>query len=877
MVKAESITDSDVRRAALDPASSFIVQAPAGSGKTGLLIKRFLKLLGFVEAPEEILAITFTRKAAGEMRSRIIDAFTLAASGETSQSEYERELQELAKKALERDKLKGWALRENPMRLKVYTIDALSLSLAHLTPVLSGLGRLPGLTEKAGDFYKKAARRTVMLVEDEGKDGEAVRDALAHMDNSVLALEARVETMLAKRDQWLRHMSDQSGDMKVWDREAREGLEETITDIVEPPLHALQMALTKEKVERIIKAARFAAYNIGEGSPAAIVGAFEKAPGTRAENLSVWKSVADFLLTKDGLRSPRGVNSKIGFPATDKSEESKVAREDFKSLLEELSGEEGVESLLKVIRRLPEARINAEDWEILLSLLHILPVAGRELKKVFAYSGEVDFTEVSLSALSSLGSELDPTDLMLALDMKLKHILVDEYQDTSRTQLNLLEKLTCGWTVGDGRSLFLVGDPMQSIYLFREAEVGLFLDARKSGIGSVDLKPLTLECNFRSDEKIIDWVNETFSKAFPAEEDRMLGAMRYSPSVFSAASTSDAPGVEVRLFNERSDKGETQEIVELLKSRLKGESVAVLGRSRAHLIGIAEALREASVDYKTKDLVPLEERPVVGDLLSLLNAISNPTDRIAWLSVLRGPLAGLMLKDILRLSFGDYESAVIELIRDDERLSALSSDGQERLKRTATVLEKALKMRGRVTARALVEGAWMELGGPASLTGEDALSDAEAFFDMVERSALLFEMPSPEVMKAELEKLYATHRGADDCRVELMTMHKAKGLEFNHVILPGLGRHPGQDDKEMLIWLERNAGRAEEKGTGLLIAPMTAKSSAKRVDGLYEYIAYLKKEKQKCEMVRLFYVAATRAKKGLYLFGHANRVIFNAL
>src|SRR5690348_9013317 len=113
------------RRRALDPAHSFIVQAPAGSGKTGLLIQRYLKLLACANEPEEIVAITFTRKAAGEMRERVIGAFAQAGSkldpSILAETEYEKLTRELAEAAARRDTEAGWRLAENPARLRIQT------------------------------------------------------------------------------------------------------------------------------------------------------------------------------------------------------------------------------------------------------------------------------------------------------------------------------------------------------------------------------------------------------------------------------------------------------------------------------------------------------------------------------------------------------------------------------------------------------------------------------------------------------------------------------------------------------------------------------------------------------------------------------------
>ncbi len=164
MIDPSIIADAAYRSEALDLRRSFIVQAPAGSGKTSLLTQRYLTLLAHVNHPEEIIAITFTRKAAAEMRNRIIEALNtvrLAANKAPPDAEHERHTWELAKAALARDGQCGWNLLTHPARLHVHTIDALCNALTRQMPVLSNLGAAPITTTDMADLYREAARETL--------------------------------------------------------------------------------------------------------------------------------------------------------------------------------------------------------------------------------------------------------------------------------------------------------------------------------------------------------------------------------------------------------------------------------------------------------------------------------------------------------------------------------------------------------------------------------------------------------------------------------------------------------------------------------------------------------------------------------------------
>lgn len=187
--KMNNIADSQQRNVALNPEQSFIVRAPAGSGKTELLIRRFLRLLSGVESPEEIIAITFTRKAAAEMRGRIIAALdqarNLSRIGETPEDEYQKETYQLAIEVLKQDEAQQWQLQDNPGRLRIQTIDSLCSGITRQMPVLSQLGAQPETLDDASELYLQAAERTILEVESGETWSDAVAELLEHLDNDL--------------------------------------------------------------------------------------------------------------------------------------------------------------------------------------------------------------------------------------------------------------------------------------------------------------------------------------------------------------------------------------------------------------------------------------------------------------------------------------------------------------------------------------------------------------------------------------------------------------------------------------------------------------------------------------------------------------------
>ena len=901
--------DWRARLEALDPSRSFIVQAPAGSGKTELLIQRYLVLLSRVGSPEEIAAITFTRKAAAEMRRRVLESLAAARAEERPAEPHRALTWEHARAALERDRALGWRLEENSARLRIQTIDALCASLTRQMPVLAAFGAQPRSVEDAEPHYREAARATLALLEDKGKAAEDVAKLLAHLDNDLGVAEDLLAGMLRKRDHWIRYVGGLRGG------NARAALEAALAAVRrESTARARELLLAcvaraggEDAAGELLALARYAAENLAaedSESPIRDCADLGALPGAAEGDLYAWLGLGELLLTaRDEWR--RKADVRIGFPAgADKA--GKAAAKEWKerhaALLARFAGDDALREALAGLRRLPPARYSEAQWDALGAIADLLPLAVAELKLVFASRGEADFVEIAQGALAALGEPDAPTDLLLSLDYRIHHILVDEFQDTSFTQFELLEKLTAGWQGegGDGRTLFLVGDPMQSIYRFREAEVGLFLRARQRGIGQVALAPLTLSANFRSQADIVDWVNRAFEQVMPQAENIAAGAVPYSPSEPVHPAENDA--VRVHAFFDGDAQGEAEQVAALVEAAQAEDpegSVAVLVRNRSHLERILPRLKERGLRFRAIEIEPLGHRQVVQDLLALTRALAHPADRLAWLAVLRAPWCGLTLADLCALVcapppvaagsagaagkiqqdlFAEHgaqqgttanpfvgidKRTIWELVCDDARLARLGAEGRARIERVRSVLAHAVAERLRGSLRERVEAAWLALGGPACVEDDTDLEDAEIYLDYLEDSGEAGEVAELAALEEGVAKLYALpdlHAGE---RLQIMTIHKAKGLEFDTVILPGLGGLSGRDRRALFIWMERVA--AGEGDSQLLLAPINPTGSDK--DPIYEYIREFDKDKTGHENGRLLYVAATRARKHLHLLG----------
>jgi ATP-dependent exoDNAse (exonuclease V) beta subunit len=858
--ESSSPPDGAARKAALDATRSFIVQAPAGSGKTELLIQRCLALLANVERPEAIVAMTFTRKAAAEIRERIIKALREADGGVAPDLPHRALTFGLARAALERDAALGWELVAHPARLQVHTIDALCATWMRQAPMAVKLGTMPRMIERAEALHLQAARGEL----DAAGDSAAWQRLLDYLDNDAERLTRLLAEMLARRDQWLRHVM--GGDAAA----LRARLENALAIEIADRLEAVAALLPAAETRELLDLARYAAAHLSLSDSAHPLAAWAQRgvlPDARAESLADWRSLADWMLTKNG-DFYAAIRTTQGFPARGNARDGDASgreapKQAMNGLLRRLATVPGLADALHGIRQLPPPRYDESAWAFIEALLEVLPRTAARLKVVFAEAGAIDFIEASQIALQALGDPDAPSDLLLRLDMRIEHLLVDEFQDTSLAQYELIERLVAGWTPGDRRTLFVVGDPMQSVYGFREADVELYLDAqRQRRLGEVALEPLLLQSNFRTQCDLVAWVNRVFARTVAASP-RPAG----SAVAFGAATPAlpAGPPPAATLEGCTGKQEEAAKVVAHVRAALGdgAREVAVLVRKRGDLAEILPALRSAGIAFAAVDLDRMADRQIILDLVSLTHALIQPDDRLAWLALLRTPWCGLILPDVFAF---DGEAAAQSLCEAIVSLHAgcramppgMSVDGSRRLRRLAAAIAPAIADRGRWPLATAVRGAWLALGGPACIAEPSDLDSAERFFALLAEHAPGSDLSDWNGFLDALDMTFVETGAGGDAKVRIMTLHRAKGLEFDVVVMPGLAEPPGSGAPQLLRWRRRP--------TGLLLAPIGARHvDLAGQDPLYLYLTKLAAGEEAAELIRLLYVGCTRARKRLHL------------
>lgn len=926
--------DEQARAQALDTQDSYIVQAPAGSGKTELLTQRLLALLGEVERPEQILAITFTRKAAGEMRDRVLLRLREAAEDPGTLESPVKALgsappsgASLAQRALANARARGWRLLETPVRLRIQTIDAFCREIVSANPLLAAWNPQRAPEEDCSPLYLAAAGDILRRAAEENPLGKALRLLLRHVDNEAHTLRKGLAELLSRREQWLATLLPQGkaltagtrteleAQMATWLREKRSAC-----------AAALQQALGQAGCSELVRLAQAAGRRIhASGEDTARSPATQRVaalrsltgtalPGVEDANARLWAGLAELLLTKTTSWRKK-VDKRLGFPPDLKQE-----KQCFREILETLAAADPQQELAEAwgaLREPVQSRFGEDEWNFLVALARVLQGAVEALSMRFAQAGRTDFSAFHLAACRALSR---------GAQANLRHVLMDEFQDCSRGQFLLLEALLRPWRRGDGNTLFLVGDPMQSIYRFRQVELRYFFRAQEQGIGPVRLHALALRVNRRAQAPLVQHLNALFGAQASTAPTRLSQLHEPALPLCPRLETHD-PALETlwtvapaKKGREQSSKAEQNtgaedlESTELLRQReaervgqriveLRAahpeDSIALLCRARTHLPHILQALHRHGVPCQGVELEALDTCQPALDAYALLCAWWNPADRAAWLAVLRAPWCGLRLSELLQIATDSTLPASLtipERLGEAKLLEALSEPSAARCRCVREAFQRAWAQQERQSMRRSIEGLWIALGGPAGLRPEEQCH-MERFFQLLEEpqegeedlpQRILRRMnkasdgeSSSSTGPAQDASAQASAGPVSANPVQVMTIHRAKGLEFDLVVLPALERQGRRESTDLLHLLESDSGTlvthaakrsstlpyegsaAEDSAAEDSAAEDSAAAADKNAEAKRKLLKTEHLRAEHAELQRLLYVGCTRARKRL--------------
>jgi len=863
MTKAVQVLDQDARNIAQDPEKSCIVQAPAGSGKTTLLAQRYVRLLATVQQPESILAITFTRKAAAEMRERVLQELADPES-------------EIGAAATAHAHTQGWQIEKYPSRLRIQTIDSFATSLVNQLPITSPLQQTK-ICAHPEDYYHQAVARVLRRAAENSPDDSAIitSDLLSTFFGNNVQVHNLLVTMLRRREQWqfmlMERLASSSGNELI----------AAIADGIEA-LHAsaladLKASLPPSLAEKLKTFAVHAADNLDD-----------QTPFSELTEIEQWRFIADNLLLK--------ADSKIGEPSLRKTVtrtqgfpdgKKNPVRMELLELLADIAAhaENYLKSLtdLTTIRVLPRLEAIELDRNRLALVGAVLFNCVNELNQLFNERGEVDFNQITIAAITALGTEDAPSDLALSLDYRINHLLIDEFQDTSRAQHELFSRLIREWTPDDDNTFFAVGDPMQSIYRFRNAEVSLFLEVCEQGMSALPLEHLRLTTNFRSSDSMISWFNQVFGHLLGHTDDPTLGAISYAQATSPRDELEQLSQEQLvsKLQLSTSIAQQNEQVIEHIRQLAQTSSypnIAILLRNRAPVGPLVQALEAADIPWQGTDLHALGNSAIVSDAVNLARTLVDPGDRVSTFALLRSPLVGLSLVDLSGVAraleepledTADSEGAdskatdafnpgglsPLFYLSADQMISHLSKEGLTRVQRLQSIAAPLLQRRLTLSPRELIESLWLHLGGP-KVYATGSHKHVFRLFDVIEAGHP--RRLDPARLERDIEKLYAED---DRSGVQILTVHKSKGLQYQHVLVPNLQSRDRADESQLLL--------SREASTGHLMAcrmPGDQKADEK-ARSLYHWLKEEEKQRAKNEFKRVLYVAATRAEQTLALFG----------
>lgn len=774
---------------------SIIVQAPAGSGKTELLTQRFIKLLAHVNSPREILAVTFTNKAAAEMKSRITNYLQ---NKTTPKNDTTKKLIDLLNKEIAK---RGITVDEVISEFNILTIDALNQQIINSTPLLTQYGYQSSIIEDPSPIHSEIIKKVIYAE----SNSDHIHKILHTLNIEFPQLEKYLLELMTNRDKWIHHIFDDENSNefnKYIQQEEEESLthlqkifklKDSIRSKKSELLHFIESIYTKQKSIR---------KNIKE------------------EDLAFFKK--------------NSVSNDI----------ANTEWPDFESFEKEYY-------FLNIS--------NLQQSDIMQTLAPILKEAYARIKLYFSQNKVIDFPEITLQALLALKNESGFTDLKSYLNIKYSHILVDEFQDTNKNQLQLFEYLTHEW--GPENTFFCVGDPMQSIYRFRQSDVRIFLDVIKNGVGKIKLNHIILSLNNRSKSRLIHWFNSRFSKIF-TEQNIDNGSIQYQ--LCNPRIEDDSGSINFLSYSSESSSKSSDIEAELICRQIlasQHESIAVIARSRNHLKPIVSYIKKnyaKQIPINAIELESLINHQCVQDILALTLAIFDFSDRTHWIATIQSPLCGLAIKD-LHILFANKDENIWKLI-NSEKVNELNSDSQKRIKNLIKIIEIHYSSMHSAKWSEIIRALWVDLAGIKSLYVKEDIEYIDYYLRILQN----FDTNEidKEVLIKTVTETMVSDVNSNKKAVSFLTIHKSKGLEFDHVIIPCIDKSTRPNIPSLVNFDHMD-------GANKNISSIKINDDV--IYSLHGYHEQKNKIREHNELKRLLYVAVTRAVNQLDLVAEINQ------
>jgi len=842
---ASGLRDAEARRAAVDPTRNVVLEASAGTGKTRVLVDRYVNLLRAGVDPRNILAMTFTRKAAAEMRERIV-----------------RTLREAAGHSPE-DEIRWRQLRDRLNDIAISTIDAFCLSLLREFPLEADLD--PG-------FDVADETEVPRLVEESLDDALRICRAKARSDEGVALLFAQLgenrmraglAALLSRRGVAERVLRRATGafprDLTVAqacrggaDRLAAElraipgGLEAFLDS---GPAGHPKYALLSADVRRLMRAAS------GDAAVAADPAAFK----------GMLDRLRAHFFTKAGTPRKRAANE---YPA--EAYAGPAARKAHWALV--AGAAPGIAEAIRAFRRDMNAILSRAVWQV-------FRIAVARYRRTLEARGVLDFSELLIRAQRLLGNMDEFARSRYLLEARYHHVLVDEFQDTSRAQWELVSLLVRAWGEGLGLaseaplppSIFVVGDRKQSIYGFRDADVGV-LDDAAAEVGALrpgDSPLRSISHSFRSVPGLLGFVND-LSRAIASGSGGRRDAFSYGErDAFPLEGDGGAPEDEVPLGIiaagdvRRCAEAVAAEIARLaagaqvrdrqsgIRRPIRPADIAILFRSRASHREFEEALEARRIPSYVYNGLGFFEADEVRDVVALIRFLAEPSSDLRAAAFLRSRVVRLSDPGLQSLAPGI--AAALTASVPPPAAGRLDAEDTAVLARVRAGLSDWLELADRIPPaelldRVLADTAYdQEIRGSRAVTARENIKKIRSLVRRLQNSGYL----NLARLADHLDRLSAGDESnavvdAVDA-VNLMTVHAAKGLEFPVVFVVNLSR--GSGGPRAPIRVAAHAEPEDAVAVGDFEAEFDADQSARERE----------------ETKRLMYVALTRARDRLYL------------